>query len=1032
VQRGALADADGRFLIPLLPPGGPYVVQVTSLGFSGAERTLPNVGAGDVVTVNFDVTVQAVELQGLSVGVGQARIDVTQGGVVQRVNTDQIENLPVNGRDFTDFLKLSPLTSPQPQVGTGGQFAIAGARTSGTNVQIDGADANNIYFGENRGSSRIPFAFSLESIKEFQLITNGFDVEYGNYQGGVVNVVTRTGTNEFTANGFYYRRDQRLTAKNFLGVEPTDYNVNQFGLSIGGPIKRDVAHFFLSADGQLKGTPIRASTPEAAVIDPAAQQRIITALQNVYGLDNSNSYFGEFKQSENNIVLFGRMDWNLNPNHRLTVRQNFSNFQQKNDRVSTTDAVTSGGPFKDKVYSTVAEMNSILGGSAFNTLRVQFTYEDRPRPANPDGGYLPQFNIRGVPGPLGNRTINFGGDGIIFRNRLEESKVQLVDNFTVRNGAHTFKVGTNNIMANTLNEFWLLGNGEWRFTTLADFEGRRPSQYSRFTRRCPVALVANAAGERVICPEPDVPVAEFSFLEWSLYGQDDWQLTDQLLVTGGVRVGGTSFRDKPAATPALDQAFGIQSDAMPDFTGVSPRFSFTYDLAGNQEQLIRGGVGLLVGRAPTVIAGNAISTERPLLSITCTSTDIPTINMDDLLSAPRGERNPAACRSGADPTGRPEYTAFSTDFKLPQTLKANLGYEHLLRGTDTKIALDLLYSDTKNNFWVQDLNLRDADLNTPGLQPVFRLDEEKATASAAGRPVYLPRTGTGSYNPLFTGGTARLRNSSFDRVYFNVSDAEQRTYAVTLELDQRLSDKLSAGLRYGWNSSYDNSSFSCCTSSEGFTNAETAGDPNFIGDPGDEELGTWGPSRFERRHTFVGNVMWKAPLGFRISGILRSQSGTAYTPLADGDLNGDGVENDRPFLSRELQWDADSSRTIFGEIVSANSCIAEQLNTIAKRNSCRNPWWHSLDVRLSKEVTTVRGQRAEILVDFFNVLNGINNDWGRYMAVFGSAQNVVIARSYNTTTSRVVYGANRGFGSTGPSGFEPFQFQAQLGVRYRF
>jgi hypothetical protein len=1032
VQRGALADAEGRFVIPLLAPGGPYVVQVTSLGFSSSERTLANVGAGDVVTVNFDLTVQAVELQGLTVGAGEARIDVTQGGVVQRVNTEQIENLPVNGRDFTDFLKLSPLVSPQPQVGTGGQFAIGGARTSGTNVQIDGADANNIYFGENRGSSRIPFAFSLESIKEFQLITNGFDVEYGNYQGGIVNVVTRTGTNEFTANGFYYRRDQRLTANSFLGVEPTDYHVNQFGLALGGPIKRDVAHFFLSADGQIKRTPILATTPASAVIDPAAQQRIITALQDVYGVDNASSYFGEFKQSEDNIVLFGRVDWNVNNSHRLTLRQNYSNFEQKNDRVSTTDAVTSGGPFKDKVFSTVAEMNSVLGGSAFNTLRLQFSYEDRPRDANENGGYLPQFNIRGVPGPQGNRTVNFGGDGIIFRNRLEETKLQLVDNFTVRSGQHTFKLGTNNILSNTLNEFWLLGNGEWRFTTIADFEANRPAQYSRFTRRCPVALVTNAAGERVVCPEPDVPIAEFNYLEWSLYGQDDFQLTDRLLITGGLRVGGTTFRDNPAATPALDQAFNVQSDEMPDFTGISPRLSFTYDVSGNQDQLLRGGVGLLVGRAPTVIAGNAISTERPLLSITCTGTDIPTINFDDLLSADRGENNPAACRSGADPTGRPEYTVFATDFKLPKTLKANLGYEHLLRGSGTKLGIDLLYSETKNNFWVQDLNLRDADLNAPGLQPQFRLDEEKATPETAGRPVFVPRTGTGAYNPLFTAGSSRLRNAAFDRVYMNVSDAESRSYAISLEVDQRLGEQLTAGLRYAYNPSYDNSSFSCCTSNEGFTNSETAGDPNFIGDPGDEAVGTWGPTRFERRHTFVANVLWRAPLGLRVSGILRSQAGVPFTPLVDGDLNGDGIENDRPFLSTDLQFDADSSRTIFNEIVSEHSCIREQLNTIATRNSCRNPWWHSLDIRVSKEITTVRGQRAEILVDFFNVLNGLNHDWGRFMAVFGSAQNVLIARRYDLTTSRVVYGANRGFGTTGPSGFEPFQFQAQLGVRYRF
>src|SRR5687768_7652614 len=215
-QRGALSDAGGRYLIPLLPPGGPYTVSVTSIGFAPSELTGLTVTVGDATTANFDLSIQAVQVAGITVTAGAPRVDATQSGVVSRVGTQQIESLPVAGRDFTDFLNLSPLVSPQPGVGTGGQFAVGGQRTSGTNVQIDGTDANNIYFGENRGSSRTPFAFSLESIKEFALITNGYDVEYGNYQGGVVNAVTKSGTNEFDGSAFFFRRGEALTGDDFL------------------------------------------------------------------------------------------------------------------------------------------------------------------------------------------------------------------------------------------------------------------------------------------------------------------------------------------------------------------------------------------------------------------------------------------------------------------------------------------------------------------------------------------------------------------------------------------------------------------------------------------------------------------------------------------------------------------------------------------------------------------------------------------------------------------------------------------------
>jgi hypothetical protein len=1028
VQRGVFTDAEGRYAIPLLPPGGPYTVSVTSVGFANAEQSGFNVSAGDVLTVNFTLAVQAVQLAGIEVSGITARLDVTQGGVVQRVGQIQIESLPVNGRDFTDFLNLSALVSPQPEVTTGGQFAVGGARTSGTNIQVDGADANNMFFGENRGSSRTPFAFSLESIKEFQLITNGFDVEYGNYQGGVVNAVTKSGTNDFQGSGFFYHRDERITAKDFNGLDPVDFRAEQFGLSLSGPIQRDKAHFFFSLDGQDRDNPLFAASPTSAQITTDGYQRIITALQTRYGLQNASRFFGQFKETDDNLVLFGRVDWNLTSDHRVTVRQNFSTFEQQNDRVGASEAITGGGPFKDKVYSTVAELNSVLGARAFNTLRLQYSYEDRPRDAYPDGGYLPQIQIRGVPGsPSGTRTINFGGDGVIFRNRLQETKLQLIDNLSYRLGRHTLKVGTNNILSNTKNEFWLNGNGQYIFNTLAAFEANQPASYSRNLRKCPVAFTPSSAGEAVICSEPDVPFAEFNVLEWSGYAQDDWQVSDNFLLTGGVRVGGTKLREQPDRSPAVETAFGVPSAYSPAFTGISPRLSFTYDFDGRQERLVRGGVGLLVGRAPTVLAGNAFQTERPLLSVFCSGTNIPTLDMAQLIAAPRGDNNPATCRSGIDPTGRPEYTIFAFGFDLPQTLKANLGYEHVIRSTNTKVGIDLIFSDTRDNFAVYDLNLKDVQ---------FRLANEKACLGCDGRPVYVPlrnAAGTVTYAPRNAAGTDRLLRTTFDRVYYNVSEAEARAFNIALEVDQRITDRLNLGVRYAYNHAYDNSTFSCCTSFEGFSES-TAGDPNFIGDPGDDEQGAWGPSRFERRHVIVGNFLVNAPLGIQVNGIWRSQSGTPWTPLILGDVNGDGRDqNDRPFISRNLQFDADSSRTIFNELLEEHDCLADQLDRIASRNSCRNPWWHSFDLRLSRSFTTIRGQRAEILLDMFNVLNVLNEDWGRFMAVFGSANlSPLTAQRFDAATGNVVYSANRSFGGTGPSGFEPFQFQAQLGVRYRF
>lgn len=1005
LRRTAVAGEEGRFAILLLPPGT-YQVEVQAIGFAPFVTQDVNVRIGEASPVNAQLAEQAVAIEGIVVSGERARLDPTQGGVSQTVTPEQVENLPTQGRDFTDLINLSPLVSPQPGTGTGGQFSIAGSRTSGTNVQVDGVDANNVFFGENRGSSRTPFAFSLESIKELQLITNGFDVEYGNYVGGVVNAVTKGGTNDFKGGGFYFFRDEALTGDDFTGQAPTDFSSQQFGANFSGPIVRDKVHFFVSADAQLKDQPIFAATPELSGVSQENINQLMQALE-AQGIESPERFFGQFEQAEDNLVLFGRIDWQIGDNNRLTLRQNFSDFEQTNDRVRGREALTHGGPFRNRVWSTVAELNTVLGASAFNTLRFQWSDENRPRDPNEPGGFLPELRV-----DFGRDNIRFGGDGIIFRNLLAEEKLQLIDNFTYQSGDHTFKIGTNNAWSRTNNTFWLLGNGSFRFRSLQNFIDEKPDTYFRLTRACPVPLEENQAGQPVICPDPDVPAAEFEALEWSFYAQDDWQITPRLLITPGLRYGGTNFFDDPQQLPGLEAAFGVNSDFVPDFTGLSPRLAFTYLLGDDEQNLLRGGVGLLIGRVPTVIAGNVFQTERPLLAVFCAGGAVPEFNLRELLAGQKGLNNPIACAGGGDPTGDPQHTVFSDDFELPRSLKANLGYERVL-SEDTKVGVDFVFSQTWENFIVEDLNL----------QP------QQFTLANENRPVFV---GTNRFNPRRAAGGVRVQNDAFDRVFFNTSEGEARAFNVALELDQRVWETVQFGLRYAYTRAYDNSSFSCCTSQEGFS-TPTAGDPNFVGDFGDEVNGTWGPSDFERRHTFVANFLYRAPLGIMATGIFRSQSGTPWTPVVDGDINADGLSgNDRAFVGTDLRFKTAEDRALLQQLIAENECLAEQVGQIVRRNSCRNPWFNSFDVRLAREFATFSGQRVELLLDLFNVLNGLSDDWGRFVGVFGAEQELLAATGFDEDTQEVVYAVNPNFGETRPVGFDPFQFQAQLGLRYRF
>ena len=1033
VIRHVIADERGRYVVPLIPAGGPWSLTVESIGYGTVEQSGLRVGAGEVLTRDVELVTTPVAVAAIEVNVAGIRA-VERGGIVERVTERQMARLPVRGRGFTEFLNLSPLVSAQPEVETGGRFAVGGARASGTSLQVDGVDTNNLFFAESQGSARSPFAYSLESIGEIQLITNGFDVEYGNYQGGIVNAITRSGTNERAGTAFLFHRDAALTANDFAGRSAAGFRTSQFGLALSGPVVRDRLHWFLALDLQERRVPVEAASIEGTGVRAAEHAAVVQALGNVYGLADPGRWFGSFSDVEDNAVAFLRLDWNLSADHRLTLRYNGSRFFRRFDGLDRYDAITSSAGFTDRVSATVAELNSVLGSRVTHSLRLQHSREDRPRTPHVAGGYLPRIDVDNLTGENGGTVrLSLGGDDQRFRNRLEETKLQLVDNLTWRLGRHTLKLGTSDILSATRHENWVSGNGTYLFPNETGLAARDPVSFSRLARACPVPLTANRAGETVICPEPDVPVARFDAVEWSAYVQDEWRLTDRLTLVGGVRWGGTRLDRRPGAVPGLESAFGVSSTVVPSFRGLSPRMAFSWESGDDASRVLRGGAGLLTGRAPLVLAGNAFETERPLLRVFCERESAPTLDIAELLAAPRGLANPAACRSGSQRTGRPQYTVFAEDFALPRTLKANIGWETRL-GADTRVSIDLLHSRTSRNFHVTDLNLA---------PPRFRLRYEIACDGCDGRPVFVPLIfGPLVYTPRKAAGVPRLRDTGFDRVFRVTSDGEARATSVLVEVQHLFGDRLEVAARYAHNRAFDNSSFSCCTSHDGFSLEPTAGDPSFIGDPGDGGPGTWGPSATERRHVLVASALASAPFGFRIDAVLRIQSGVPWTPIVAGDLNGDGEDrNDRPWLGRGLALASAADSALWQNLLDDDPCLRHQVGLIAGRNTCRNPWWNALDLRLSREFAIWRLHKAELSLDFYNVLNGLSSTMGQYAVVYGERRVLLSAVQYRPPASpgeiepdaeKVIYRVNPGFGRLRPIGFDPLQFQAQLGLRYRF
>jgi Carboxypeptidase regulatory-like domain/TonB dependent receptor-like, beta-barrel/TonB-dependent Receptor Plug Domain len=1030
-ERSARTNNDGQYALVLLPPGT-YTVQARLIGFLADSQPNITVSVGQTATVNFAMVQQAVALQGVQVqAAARPAIDVTDASVSQSVSQKEIETLPSLGRDFTDFINLSGLVDPNPERTTGGQFSIAGLRPSQTNVQIDGVDANNSFFGENRGGSRIPFEFSLESIREFQIITNGFDVEYGNYTGGVVNVVTRGGTNAFEGTAYANYSGDQFAARDFLGKPAIDFSSMQYAARYSGPIKRDKAFFLFSLDGQRRREPQLPLRP-AYFLDkldasgnPAPDtaganhlQQFIDILQSTYGVTDAASKYSDFQTTNDVITLFGRIDWNLNRNHRFSLRENFANHH--NDNLFSPGFDFSYGQARaenlgDRSSSLVGELQSVTGPHTFNVLRFQFSDEDRPRNGHDLRPSLFVTNIGG------GQSAGFGGTFVSLDNDLLERKLQVIDNFTLEVGQHTFKVGGSAIHSHLKNSF--IGptgsidntTGAYTFATLSDFAAMKPSSYTR--------------SETI---DGTVPLSKFNVGEYSVYAQDEWRPTRKLTATLGVRYDVESFLNNPQRVINAERAFGVKSGNAPtDKNNVSPRLALAYDVNGDGRSVARLGMGYFYGRLPYVVGGNVTSSVNPVLSLTCAGSsatgapDAPPPVSGFSSWSTGGTNDPVTCAGGQTGTGVPTYTFWKDHFQYPESFKANIGYDRLIAG-DTKLSADIVWSRSYRLYTVRNLNLRPAQ---------FTLADE------GNRQIFVPAAVFNPSSATSTSLNAAL-NTDFAQIYANYNDGQAQSLAGTMELTRTFRGGSQARVSYTYTRAYDNSSYTCCTAKEGFTNPAVGEfGPNDIGGVGATDK-AWGPSATVRNHVIVISGNAQLPWDIRVSGLWRFQSGNHWGPEQGGDLNGDGVNfNDRPFifapadlpLTETDPAKAQAIRDRYAGYLDGYPCVKKYVGRIIPRNPCILPWFNRMDIQLAKSITTTSSQRAELQVNLFNVLNGLNRKWGRYMGVFGANRDLLTPNSFDAATGKILYSVPTTFGSLGITGANLLlQFQAQVGLKYYF
>jgi hypothetical protein len=1066
---------NGQYLIQGLEVGGPYTVTVRAIGFQPFICEGVDVRLSEATRIDAQLVAQAVELTAVTVtGAVTADFTPTRQGVATQISDTLVQRIPTFSRDFVDQLKLAP----QVVYPASGAASGAGAYNRYNTITIDGANQSERFnlgsTGGVPGGSAGGKIISLDAVKEFRVMFTPSDVRQGNFAGMLVNAVSKSGTNDFHGGALYtYRSSTDVAGLNLVAdrLRTPRFDVKQYGFHFGGPIIKDRLHFFIAPEWQDRAEPASGpyflnGNPSPAPDDPGVTLADLTAIANVmqnqYGFNVGGV---EPVERETPLAnLFGRLDFQLSPVHRIALRH-INNHSEQDDffRSGTNnysaDPLTQNNGFRfttnqlardAKNTSTTFQVYSNFPSGMANELIVGYSTikDERIVPVR-----APEVTV-GVPVGTARRAVTFGTEQFSPGNLLDQKIFEVVNNITIPMGSHTWTFGGRIDRTHIFNNFAQGSFGVYKFFSIDSLIAGRPSGY--------------AVGYANSQNPADIP-ADFHVNVYSLYGQDQWAVSDRLTIIAGLRADIPSLPDNPSLNDTLrvkvDSAvclkascgdYAVNTSSTPGTRVLlSPRVGFNYSPSGGGRNQIRGSLGVYTGPPPYILLGNAYAnTGLGLVRLSCTTpATVPTftLDVDALPTACAGQSAP-----GAGQAGTLGVNVTDPDFKYPQFFGVSGGFDQELP-FGTVLTVEAMYRKAINGVVVRDANL---------IGP--RLVGGEIYRDRDGRVLYADTVSPGPGGGVVTNNNQRwltsLRGVNFTEGIIEVTNQSQDyNYSISGQLHRRFSDRLEATVAYTYLKSNDVQSL---TSDRAISNfrfgrqTATALD-NYVATT----------SNFSRPHRFLAYGTFTLPWLTDVTVYYEGTSGVPFVYVAGGsgttgDLNGDLVNgNDPIYIPRNA---TDQNEILVGTVsgtapnqvfnysttqaqalerfISENRCLERQRGRIMERNSCRSPFQHRFDLSVRQSIPALRGQQLSLQLDIFNFLNLLNNDWGQIKLPTLSATNnnqsalTVIGRTPGalsqsqpmyTFDSRLYDAAN-----LTPKPFESrttgSSYQMQLTLRYSF
>ncbi len=1031
----------GLYNIPNLKTGGPYTLTITSASFKSQTFENLSLNLGNNTPIDIQLNVDQKELNTVIV---KSTSSKPIGGTT--IDKSKLNMLPTIGRSLNDFTRLTPQSNNN---------SFGGSNFRYNNLTIDGAINNDAIgfsnsIGGTSGGGQSGAAgagtrtnpYSLDAIQEVQVQLAPYDVKLGNFTGGSVNAVTKSGTNTLHGSAYVFYRNQALVGKSADGLKSkigSDFHENQLGASLGGALIKDKAFFFVNYEQTSKQEPTfyNAGDPGAAITLVEADA-IKNNLATKYGYDAGT--YGKYKIFTNSDKLFTRFDFNLSKNSGLMVRAIYTNGIANNLERSSTNFQFSSTDFTQHTQNIniVSELKTKINDNVSNKLNVSYInvheYRDFP------GTLAPFIDIAG-----GRIWAGTWREASIYN--MKQKTFEISDNVTVTKGINKFTFGTHNEFYNINYGFINSWNGRWEYSGgVNSFLADQPSRIrGAFVTSAPGVIDKTKNDRNYIY---DNPPNAYNVSLLSAYAQDEIAFSKRFKIAAGLRVdysgvgsqpnldealAGSNSKNYVSANPTYSNtSFDQLNNKWLGKATVSPRLGFNYDVNGNQSVVIRGGAGVFVGRMPFAWLGYAYTLAGNYYgnidwnNITG-GTKVP------LAINPQGLKDTVNTYGGPSRSATRELDVIDNNFKLPKILRTSIATDFKF-GNGYKATFDVLYTKTLQDVKFQQINLKDS--------------------------VAYFSTGP-TQSPVYVGGKY---NTAYSNVFFLTNTKEGYRYNITGQIS-KTSNNVNLGgqakLNYNWSAAYTYG-----VSKDVSNGIRNSFQSNYELNPTiSSNSSPLAASNFDLRHRVVAlfgsSFIWNKMNTTSVAFFYSAQSGNPYSLVYQSAPFGNGSNAPLPYIPKNQADINLADYTLNGstytaaqqwqdldKLISGDFYLSTKRGQYAERNGMRTPWNKQLDMKIMHEfkLSKTKNHSLQISLDLFNVANLLSNTWGHVFFVTNTNNYTVNFLKFATDAAAKKPGApSTGYSPTfnyvKPTGIDDHYYtvdpinsrwQGQFGLRYSF